>query len=127
LAATNHRCPNRNQTNQKYLTPATITSQSNRVETSAAEIVCAGIDALTDGTVAVYPNPTNGEVNFVITSPSVKTIVILDIVGKVIETKAVNAELTQFNLSNYSNGTYFYRLIDESGSNLVTEKLIRVN
>lgn len=87
----------------------------------------AGIDALTDGTVSVYPNPTNGEVNFVITSPSVETITIIDLVGKVIETKSVNGELTQFNLNNYSNGTYFYRLIDANGSTLVTEKLVRVN
>jgi len=87
----------------------------------------AGLNALTDGTFSVYPNPTNGEVNFVVTSPSVKTIAIVDLVGKVIETKVVNTELTQFNLSAYSNGTYFYRLIDENGSTLVTEKLIRVN
>jgi hypothetical protein len=87
----------------------------------------AGIDALTDGTVSVYPNPTNGEVNFVITSPSVETITIIDLVGKVIETKSVKSELTQFNLNAYSNGTYFYRLIDANGSTLVTEKLVRVN
>jgi hypothetical protein len=87
----------------------------------------AGIEALTDGTVSVFPNPTNGEVNFVVTSPSIKTIAIVDIVGKVIETKVVSSELTQFNLTHYSNGTYFYRLIDENGSTLVTEKLIRVN
>ncbi|MCJ8290537.1 MAG: T9SS type A sorting domain-containing protein [Crocinitomicaceae bacterium] len=87
----------------------------------------AGIDALTDGTVSVYPNPTNGEVNFVITSPSVVSITIIDLVGKVIETKSVKSELTQFNLNAYSNGTYFYRLIDANGSTLVTEKLIRVN
>ena len=65
--------------------------------------------------------------NFVITSPSVETITIIDLVGKVIETKSVNGELTQFNLNNYSNGTYFYRLIDANGSTLVTEKLVRVN
>jgi hypothetical protein len=87
----------------------------------------AGIDALTDGTVSVYPNPTNGEVNFVITSPSVETVTIIDLVGKVIETKSVKSELTQFNLNAYSNGTYFYRLIDANGSTLVTEKLVRVN
>lgn len=86
----------------------------------------AGLDALTDGTFSVYPNPTNGMVNFVITSPSVKTIAIVDLVGKVIDVKPVNAELTQFNLDTYSNGTYFYRLIDANGSTLVTEKLVRL-
>ena len=85
------------------------------------------MDALTDGTVSVYPNPTNGEVNFLITSPSVKTIVLVDIVGKVIDSRAVNSELTEFDLSNYSNGTYFYRLINENGSTLVTQKLVRAN
>lgn len=87
----------------------------------------SGLDALTDGKVSVYPNPTNGEVNFVITSPSVESIAIVDLLGKVIETKSVNAELTQFNLNNYSAGTYFYRLIDANGSTLVTEKLVRMN
>ena len=65
-------------------------------------------------------------VNFVITSPSVKTIAIVDLVGKVIDMKPVNTELTQFNLDTYSNGTYFYRLIDANGSTLVTEKLVRL-
>lgn len=87
----------------------------------------AGLSALTDGTVSVYPNPTNGEVNFVITSPSVEQIVITDLLGKVIETKLVKSELTQFNLRAYSNGTYFYRLVDATGATLVTEKLVRVN
>lgn len=87
----------------------------------------AGLEALTDGSVSVYPNPTNGEVNFLITSPSVASIAIVDLVGKVIETKSVNGELTQFNLSNHATGTYFYRLIDENGSTLVTEKLVRMN
>lgn len=87
----------------------------------------AGLDLLTDGSFSVYPNPTSGEVNFVITSPSVKTVAILDLVGKVIEVKAVNSELTQFNLQNYSTGTYFYRLMDANGATLVTEKLVRMN
>lgn len=86
----------------------------------------ASLEALTDGTFSVYPNPTNGTVNFVITSPSIKTIAIVDLVGKVIDVKPVNAELTQFNLDTYSNGTYFYRLIDTNGSTLVTEKLVRL-
>jgi hypothetical protein len=86
----------------------------------------AGLDMLTDGHVAVYPNPTNGAVNFMITSPSVKTIVILDLVGKVIDTKVVNGDLTQFDLSGYSNGTYFYNLLDANGVTLVTDKLVRV-
>ncbi len=87
----------------------------------------AGIGALTDGTVSVYPNPTKGEVNFVITSPSVEKIVITDILGKVLETKQVKNELTQFNLETYSNGTYFYLLLDVTGATLVTDKLVRVN
>ncbi len=87
----------------------------------------AGLDALTDGTVSVFPNPTNGEVNFVITSPTIVSIQIVDLVGKVIETKKVSAELTQFNLNAYSNGTYFYRLIDANGATLITEKLVRLN
>lgn len=87
----------------------------------------AGLNGLPDGTISVYPNPTNGEVNFVITSPSVHKIVISDLLGKVIETKNVTETVTQFNLTNYSNGTYFYQLLDAAGASLVTEKLVRVN
>ena len=79
---------------------------------------------MADGSVTVYPNPSDCLVNFVITSPSVETIEIVDVIGKVIESKNFKSELTEFDLSDFSDGTYFYRLVDAGGKVILTDKVV---
>lgn len=76
--------------------------------------------------VAVYPNPTNSVVNFYVTHPNVKALVVMDIVGKEVMSSNIDSELTQINIENFSNGTYFYRLLGADGSTLVANKLFKV-
>src|SRR5690606_26053557 len=72
----------------------------------------AGLESLNAESVVVYPNPSNGMVNFKVTSANVASIEIIDMVGKVIATQQVVSELTTFDLSKLYDGTYFYRVKD---------------
>ncbi len=84
----------------------------------------AGILSLNMESVVVYPNPSNGVVNFKITSANVASIEIVDVVGKVITAQQVVSELTTFDLSKLNDGTYFYRVKDANNSVLVVDKVM---
>jgi D-alanyl-D-alanine carboxypeptidase len=59
----------------------------------------------------VYPNPTNGLVQIEIPNQTIHDIKVYDLQGKLI---AETSE-SQFNLSNYSNGTYLIKAQTEKG------------
>ena len=84
----------------------------------------ASIGENTEDLVKEYPNPASGEVNFVITAPKVKSIEIVDMLGKIIISKTVNQELTVVQLDKLNDGTYLYQLRDENDSIIVTNKLM---
>ena len=84
----------------------------------------SGLQALNLESVIVYPNPSNGVVNFKVTSANVASIEIIDVVGKVISAQQVVSELTTFDLSKLYDGTYFYRVKDANNSILVVDKVM---
>jgi CubicO group peptidase (beta-lactamase class C family) len=59
----------------------------------------------------IYPNPTNGLVNIEIQNQTIQSIKVYDLQGQLIKETAES----QFDLSNYSNGTYFIRAQTEKG------------
>lgn len=84
----------------------------------------AALSTLSMEGVQVYPNPTSGIVNFKVVNANVKSIEILDIVGKVITKQQVVGELTMIDLNNLNDGTYFYRITDLNNSILAVDKLM---
>ncbi|MDR2009642.1 MAG: choice-of-anchor J domain-containing protein [Bacteroidales bacterium] len=74
--------------------------------------------ALTDNEVSVYPNPSNGQVNVLVSEKS--TVQVYDVTGKLIETHNVNAgsevSFTQ------SAGMYFVKV--ENNNGVSTHKVI---
>ncbi len=70
----------------------------------------------------VYPNPTDGKVVIQLREGMKNgTIECLDITGAKILTKAVTKSKTEINLSPYSSGIYFLRII--AGKQVVTRKI----
>lgn len=61
--------------------------------------------------ITVYPNPTNGLVNIEIQNQTIENIKLYDLQGRLIK----ETSESQFDLSNYSNGTYFIRAQTEKG------------
>jgi hypothetical protein len=69
----------------------------------------------------IYPNPTNGLVNIEIQNQIIQSVKVYDLQGQLIKETAES----QFDLSNYSNGTYFIRAQTEKG--FYSYKLIKQN
>ena len=76
--------------------------------------------------VNVYPNPANEFVNFQITSTKLKSIEIIDVAGRLIAKTTVTNEVTQFDISAFKDGPYFYRVLDASGNVVIVNKLMIV-
>ena len=68
------------------------------------------LDELEDEQI-IYPNPTNGQVCIEIENQTIERILVYDLQGQLIK---VSTE-SQFDLSDYSNGTYFVRGQTEKG------------
>ncbi|MES2544124.1 MAG: T9SS type A sorting domain-containing protein [Bacteroidota bacterium] len=75
-----------------------------------------------DQTVSVYPNPSKGTVS-VKANGIIKSVQLFDIQGRILETKMINEQQLNMDISNYSNGVYFLKVTTDAG--IKTEKLIK--
>jgi len=79
----------------------------------------------THSQMIVYPNPTNDKIfinSEILTEPSVFEL--LDLRGLIIQRTVVDASRNLIKLANYSNGMYFYRLIN-NGKLLKSGKIVK--
>lgn len=68
-------------------------------------------NTISEELITVYPNPTNGLVHIEIPNQTIQSIKLYDLQGQLIKETIQN----QFNLSNYSNGTYFIKAQTKTG------------
>ena len=64
-----------------------------------------------------YPNPTKEIIN-ISSNYSIKSIQLIDLQGRLLETKLVDETQSNFNITNYSNGIYFLKVTSEKGSKI---------
>jgi hypothetical protein len=64
----------------------------------------------------VYPNPTSGLVNVILTSELSKnsTIEVYDAIGKLVVKQTLTSELNVLNISNLDNGIYAFKVLNNS-------------
>jgi PKD repeat protein len=80
---------------------------------------------LTNNGIKIYPNPSEGVINFEINSEQIKYIEIYFINGKLIKKIQVNnIGVLPLDFSNLSDGVYFYKAIDLQGIILKTERIL---
>ncbi len=92
--------------------------------------VSAGIpiqETLNGNDVNIYPNPSNGMVNFAINGPNAELInvAVYDVMGKIIYTQNLSTNgifNTSFDFSDYAKGVYLVQLT--SGKETTTKKLM---
>ncbi|MFW5705683.1 MAG: T9SS type A sorting domain-containing protein, partial [Bacteroidota bacterium] len=83
--------------------------------------VIVGVNELTSGTTAIYPNPASDFVN--IQSPAgIKQVTIMNNVGQVVYNKAMEMSEIRVNTADFETGVYVVRV--QTASGVVTEKLI---
>jgi hypothetical protein len=76
--------------------------------------------------IAIYPNPSEGIFNIAMGTINPKTILVYDIVGKIVYSKSefeTNQSNVAFDISDVSAGVYFVKIISENKS--VTRKIIK--
>ena len=81
------------------------------------------VDELSNNTVRVYPNPTNGILNFNMVKEN-STINIIDITGKTLKTVKTNTTTVSMNLNTFANGLYFYNITDSEGNTVATNRFV---
>jgi hypothetical protein len=76
--------------------------------------------------IAIYPNPSEGIFNVAMRTINPKTILVYDIIGKIVYSKSefeTNQSNVAFDISDVSAGVYFVKIISENKS--VTRKIIK--
>jgi plastocyanin len=68
-----------------------------------------GVKASKD--IAMYPNPSKGELNFDLNPSLVQMVEILGLNGQVFAQFKIDSEITKVNLDNMSRGIYFVRFV----------------
>ncbi|MEO8535232.1 MAG: T9SS type A sorting domain-containing protein [Flavobacterium sp.] len=95
------------------------------IETEKAETIFKSLgikEHEIDKSIALYPNPTNGNVN-INCNTAIKRIELFDVQGRILQTVIENSNSAQLDISNKSTGFYFIRITSEAGSKV--EKLIK--
>ena len=114
------------QINVMDYTMNTPTSQGGRsaLKTSDGCMLSGINEMLHDNLISVYPNPTNGNVNFkVAMNINVKKISIQNVLGKeIFSTSQIQGDIFTLNLSNYPQGIYFAIIDTDKGRSV--EKII---
>ena len=75
-----------------------------------------------DGSIAVYPNPATTEVT-VKANNNIKSIQLYDAQGRIILTSLTDSLEWKLDISNYSKGIYFIKIITEKGAQV--QKLLK--
>lgn len=95
------------------------------VETNKAETIFKNLgtkDHQVDKSVALYPNPTKGNVT-INCDNTIKHVELFDVQGRILQNKIETNNNTQLDISNKPNGLYFIRITTENG--IKVEKVIK--
>jgi hypothetical protein len=94
----------------------TVTDNAGNTETCSFDVVVnvfVGVEDFQQSEISIYPNPTQGIVNFDFKNIDVQKITILDITGKTIFEEKVTNQLENLDFSDYSNGVYLIHLMTD--------------
>jgi PKD repeat protein len=74
---------------------------------------CVGIQELTAQQITIYPNPANSVINININNTvDLIDIKLIDVLGKEIMSGSSKSSITELNLANVKEGTYFLKITD---------------
>lgn len=74
--------------------------------------------------ISVYPNPSNGNIS-IASSENIRSIVITNANGQIIENKEMFTSLTNFNIDNLDKGIYFVTCALDNGKNITKRVIVQ--
>ncbi len=87
--------------------------------------VLATEENILQNSISMVPNPSSGSVSLRIQNDALNSIQIIDLKGSILYSEEnINASEKNLDISNFSNGLYFVRLVTESGKTAV-QKLLK--
>ena len=101
--------------------PAAPPDSSNMASTADS------LNKLAAGTFKIYPNPTQMQVSVLLDELSLQSpcsLTITDATGRAFKTQALTSQLTEIDLSGFTDGTYYFRL--QRGNVINTVKVAKV-
>jgi len=107
--------------NQNGLYAAIISTLGCIDTTECIEIGGIGFEENEYTDFNVYPNPTTGNITVNLPHTSIGHIEIIDLNGKIIDSKRITTSTNSFNLSNFENGIYFVKV--KTNTQLITKKI----
>ncbi len=69
-----------------------------------------------EGTLSVYPNPTNGSITFETKNNKYKTLQIFDITGKLITNISFDSDSYNVDMTMYPKAEYIYKVIEDNNT-----------
>lgn len=87
-------------------------------------VINTGIEELANDKVNAYPNPAQDVVFFSIDIADAEFVELYSTDGKLIQRVLVNNSTVEMNIKYISNGTYFYRVRNNDGKVVATDKLM---
>jgi hypothetical protein len=85
----------------------------NNRDTQVIYVCCVGIDELSAAEPKLYPNPTEGMLNFTLGTHAATSYRVYDLSGRVVQQENLFAEQNSLNVSNLANGQYLLRFQGE--------------
>ncbi len=94
------------------VTGTDVNGCSNTSNISLSVNACTGLGEITTTAngVKVYPNPTKGELNIEFLNDASKTVDVLDLTGRLVQSNNTNSKKMNVNLSSLSNGIYYVKI-----------------
>ncbi len=79
-----------------------------------------------DGALSIFPNPTRGIITVNTGDVEAGTVIIKDVLGRVIFVQNFNQNQFSVDLNNgQADGTYFVTLLNENGDQITVAKVIK--
>ncbi|HIN39758.1 MAG TPA: T9SS type A sorting domain-containing protein, partial [Flavobacteriales bacterium] len=82
------------------------------------------VNALNEQVISVYPNPTREVIYFENTLNNQMLIYIYDAMGKLLQCLNLDENKKALNVENYSEGIYFYRVLEIDASNIFNGRFV---
>jgi hypothetical protein len=87
-----------------------------------------GVEDFKINSFSIYPNPTNGNLSIKNVNSIDKEIVVTvyDVLGNaIIENKELNSAIENIDLSDFSSGLYFVKIMNKNNQLLYSDKIVK--